>query len=107
MANGLARAGRLSASDLAWRRHTNARLEELYGDPTVLAPECYDQVAHPGARSWFRERATTLIEETQAYLALLDRYCIGWVELRTTSPGRVTYADEVQGVAVPYSYPAD
>ncbi len=39
------------------------------------------------------------------YLALLDRYDVAWVELRTTSPGRVTYADDVQIVAVPLTYP--
>ncbi|MBF4607405.1 hypothetical protein [Curtobacterium sp. VKM Ac-1393] len=35
------------------------------------------------------------------YLDLLDRYRIPWVELRTTSPGHITYEDEVQIVATP------
>jgi len=29
------------------------------------------------------------------------------VELRTSSPGRIVYADEVQAVAVPFGYPED
>ncbi len=40
-------------------------------------------------------------------LELLDRYDVRWVELRTNTPGRITYEDDVQVVAVPFSYPDD
>lgn len=38
---------------------------------------------------------------TRDYLALLDRYSVGWMELRTSTPGRVTHEDIVHVIAVP------
>jgi len=38
---------------------------------------------------------------TRGYLELLDIYGIGWVELRTKTPDRITFQDAVQIVAVP------
>jgi len=32
---------------------------------------------------------------------------VPWTELRTRTPGRITYEDDVQVVAVPYTYDAD
>lgn len=107
LANGLARQGRLSAKDLAWWRDANARLTAAYADPATVAPECYDPELNPGARAWFKLPPTPPLEMTRDYLTLLDRYGIGWVELRTTSPGRVVYEDDIQVVAVPYTYEAD
>lgn len=62
---------------------------------------------NPGARAWFKESAVDLIEFTQTYLRLLDLHDIPWVELRTSRPGRITYEDDVQLVAVPLRYPED
>lgn len=107
LANGLAEEDRLSAADLTWWQDANARAHQSYVDPTTVSPGCYDVAINPGARSWFTESADDLIEMTHAYLQLLDRYSVPWVELRTAHPGRVTYEDDVQLVAVPLQYPED
>ncbi|WP_196073129.1 VOC family protein [Nakamurella alba] len=107
MANGLAQEGMLSPADATWLREANDSANEAYPDPTTVAPDCYDRTTNPGARSWFRAYATLLLDMVPPYLDLLDRYGIGWTELRTSSPGRITYQDEVQVVAVPQSHPAD
>ena len=67
----------------------------------VRKGDCIDAEINPGARSWFTETARELLEMTRGYLELLDIYGIGWVELRTKTPGRITYQDAVQIVAVP------
>jgi hypothetical protein len=59
----------------------------------------------PARGAWFRESATELLALAAGYLRLLDRYDVPWMELRTSSPGRIVYADEVQVVAVPFGYP--
>ena len=107
LANGLAWGGLLSAEDHAWWAAENARGDALYADPSHVVPGCYDREANPGARAWFKETAVDLIALTAAYLRLLDRYDVPWVELRTASPGRVVYEDDVQVVTVPFTYPAD
>ena len=107
LANGLAAEGRLSPRDRAWWVGANPRCDELYPDPSGADPRCYDPVANPGARSWFKAAATDLLTVTADYLALLDRYGVPWVELRTAWPGRVVYDDAVQVVAVPYRHPDD
>ncbi|ROS23978.1 hypothetical protein [Cellulomonas sp. PhB150] len=100
LANGLARDGRLSDDDRRWLRESNARCDAAYTDPTTVVPECYDRTAHPGARSWFKTTAGHLLDLTAPYLDLLDRYGVAWVRLTTDDPGRVTYEDDVQVVAV-------
>lgn len=107
LVNGLRDEGLLSPRDIAWVRTSNRRAHELYADPTSIVAECYDPVVNPAARSWFRASATDLIEFAKEYLDLLDRDNVAWVEVRTASPGRVTYADDVQIVAVPPTSPTD
>ena len=107
LANGLAADGRLSPADRAWWEATNRQCDELYADPSTLGSRCYDPVVNPGARAWFRASAAAPLAVTAGYLAVLDRYGVPWVELRTDSPGHIVYQDDVQVVAVPYSYPND
>nr|WP_076694660.1 hypothetical protein [Tersicoccus sp. Bi-70] len=106
MANGLARSDALSVADATWLADANRSMEAAYADPTKLVPSCYDPALHPGARSWFKVDAVRLLRLTEDYLALLDRYDVRWTELRTRHPGRVTYEDDVQVVAVPFVHPA-
>jgi hypothetical protein len=106
LANGLARDHRLTPEDAAWLRASNDRANTDYPDPSSIVADCYDPVANLGARAWFRASATELLELTGAYLDLLDRYGVPWVELRTHTPGRITYEDDVQVVAVPLSHDA-
>ncbi len=89
-----------------WRA-ANARANQEYLNPTTVRSDCYDAVINPGARAWFKESAIELIEFTHTYLQLLDRHDVPCVELRTSSPGRVTYEDGMQLVAVPLHYPED
>lgn len=107
LANGLRDARLLGDDDAAWLREANARMTATYVDPTTVAPDCYDPVLHPGARAWFRATALPLLLLCEPYLALLDRHDIAWMEVRTATPGRVTYEDDVQVVAVPHAYPDD
>lgn len=107
MVNGLGRTGRLTPDEETWCRATNALLDRAYPDPSTVDPECYDPALHPGARSWFRPSATDLLELTEGYLLLLDRHGLPWTELRTTSPGRITYQDEHQVVAAPWAFADD
>ena len=107
MANGLAREGLLTPADHAWWAAENDRGDQLYPDPSTVDPACYDRTLNPGARAWFKDTATELIAVTAEFLALLDRYGVRWVELRTASPGRITYEDGVQVVAVPHEHAAD
>jgi hypothetical protein len=88
MTNGLLRAGLLSDADEEWVREENARGELAYTDPSSVVLDCYSPTTNPGARSWFRSEARELLAMTSGYTALLDRYGISWVELRTERPGR-------------------
>lgn len=107
LANGLRDTGRLTDTDRRWLAAANERAEGMYVDPSSVEPGCFDDIRHPGARSWFRTGAADLLTMSAEYLDLLDRYGVGWVELRTDRPGRTTYQDDVQIVAVPLAYPAD
>ena len=107
LVNGLATDSLLSPEDAAWVRSSNDRATAVYPDPTTVVADCYDPVVNPGAGSWFKSSARDLLDLTREYLELLDRYGVRWVELRTTTPGRITYEDDVQVVAVPYAYPDD
>jgi hypothetical protein len=107
LANGLAWGGVLTPDDHAWWAAENQRGDELYTDPSTVDAACYDRALNPGARAWFKDTASDLIALTAAYLSLLDRYGVPWVELRSASPGRILYEDAVQVVAVPYTYTAD
>jgi hypothetical protein len=107
LANGLRDTGVLTDADRRWLTAANRRADGLYTDPSTVQPECFDEVRNPGARSWFRTDATDLLAMSAAYLDLLDRYDVAWMELRTVHPGRITYEDDVQIVAVPLAYPVD
>lgn len=107
LVNTLGRQGRLTPEDTAWWRAANARMTAAYPDPSTVVPGCYDQQTHPGARAWFKVGSAAPLAATGEYLDVLDRYGVGWVELRTAHPGHVTYGDDVQVVAVPYTYEAD
>jgi putative hydrolase of the HAD superfamily len=101
LANGLARAGTLAPEDHAWWRHSNDWCDAAYPDPSATHPMAYDKTVNPGAKAWFKSTAVHLVDKTREYLELLDRYGVGWVERRTTAPGKVVYEDDVQVVAVP------
>jgi len=103
LANGLRLSGLLSAEEGEWMDAANARASESYADPRSVDPDCYDRDINPGARAWFRATAADLLAFTGDYLALLDRHDVPWQELRTRTPGRIVYADDVQVIATPHT----
>lgn len=58
LVNGLGRADRLTPPEGAWWRAANRALSELYPDPAVADPTCYDPALNPGARAWFTSPAS-------------------------------------------------
>lgn len=103
----MASENRLSSQDAIWHRAANDRANTLYVNPTLVVANCFDPIVNAGARSWFIDTAGELLEMTQGYLDLLTRYGVGWVELRTSTPGRITYQDDVQVIAVPPTHADD
>jgi hypothetical protein len=104
LANGLRDEGRLSEEELAWIAAANAHMNAAYADPSTVVADCYDRTLNPRARAWFRVGSVDLLGITRDYLALLDRHDVPWHELRTRTPGRIVYADDVQVVAVPHTH---
>lgn len=102
MTNGLRDAGLLTPADEEWVRWENAHGEAAYTDPSTVVADCYSPRTNPGARSWFKGEAYELLAMARRYAALLDRYEVPWVELRTTRPGRLVFEDAMQVVAVPF-----
>lgn len=101
---GLAIGDVLSTADRQWWDRAVARSYELHVEPTAVDPRCYD---HPAARSWFRDTADDLLSLAREGCEVLDTYQVPWVELQTPRPGRITYADQVQVVAIPFTFADD
>lgn len=101
---GLRESGRLDERDAAHAAELVARSYALHVEP---APEHFR--TDPPALSWFRtdvepaERATALRALADDVVALLRSHGIACREVRSTDPGRITYSDDVQVVAVPPS----
>jgi hypothetical protein len=102
LANGLARSGRLSAADWAWWRASNDWFDTAYRNPATVDPTLFDKSRYPITTCWFTSAAEHLLCRVPGYLALLDRYRIGWTELRSADPGRIRYSDDDQVVVTPY-----
>lgn len=105
MANGLREGSLLGGDDAAWLLAAKSQANAAYADPSTVIADCYDSELNPGARSWFKAEAVSLLEMASEHLGLLGRYGVPWVELRTSTPGRIVYEDSVQVVAVPHRYP--
>lgn len=101
LANGLARKGILSAQDWTWWRKANDWYDAAYVHPSAVDATVYDPAVNPLSRAWFKASAHHLLDRVPGYCDLLDRYGIGWEEVRTADPGKIIYEDEVQIVAVP------
>ncbi|WP_020521487.1 hypothetical protein [Catelliglobosispora koreensis] len=96
LANGLARSGKLSAEDWKWWRANNDWLDAAYADPGKVDATLFDKSVNPHVTCWFKDSAGHLLERVPGYLALLDRYDVAWVEVRSSDPGVVLYEDDVQ-----------
>ena len=101
--NGLARGGRLTEEQEAFRRTNNAWYDAAYTDPSKVDPTVYDRTINPGAAAWFKAEATHLLDRVHGYLAILDAHGVEWRRLDSDDPGRVIYEDADQVVVVPRS----
>jgi hypothetical protein len=100
--NGLAWAGRLTPEQYTfWRTHN-----DWYHATMSLPPaEAYEPKINRGATAWFRSTAERFLEPVPGYLSILDAHGLGYVEMRSDSPGRIAYEDDFQVIAVPERLP--
>lgn len=100
LANGLARAGKLSESEYQQWKETNQLLDRAY-----LAPEIYNQLPDDALTSWYIENsAPHWLDSMEFYTDLLDAYETPWREVRSANPGEIVYRDDVQIVVRPFSH---
>ncbi|MEW2636045.1 hypothetical protein AB0903_31495 [Streptomyces sp. NPDC048389] len=101
--NSLAREGKLTAEQEAFRRSNNSWYNAAYTDPSTVDPTVYDHEINPGAAAWFKPSATHLLERVPGYLQVLTAHGVECQLLRSADPGRVIYEDDVQVVVVPHA----
>ncbi|MBQ0997750.1 MULTISPECIES: hypothetical protein [unclassified Streptomyces] len=104
LVNNLAREGRLSEEQEAFRRLNNKWYDAAYTDPSTIDPTVYDDEVNPGAAAWFKPSATHLLARVPGYLEILAAHGVDCQVLRSTDPGQVVYEDDVQIVVVPYGH---
>ncbi|MFI8287720.1 hypothetical protein EAO71_21930 [Streptomyces sp. ms191] len=102
LVNTLAREGRLSTEEEAFRRVHNSWYDAAYPDPSTVDPTVYDRTTNPGAAAWFKPSATHLIERVTGYLEILRAHGVDCRTRHCADPGRIVYEDDVQIVVVPY-----
>ncbi|MFJ7018924.1 hypothetical protein ACIQUW_11300 [Streptomyces sp. NPDC101117] len=103
LVNNLAREGRLSEEQEAFRRRGNRWFDAAYTDPSTVDPSVYDDTVNPDAAAWFKPSATHLLARVPGYLEILSAHGVECRLLRSADPGRVVYEDDVQIVVVPYA----
>lgn len=102
LVNTLAREGRLTPEQEAFRRAGNDWYNAAYPDPSTVDPTVYDPEVNPGAAAWFKPSATHLLERVPGYLEILAAHGVDCELVRSADPGRVVYEDDVQVVVVPH-----
>ncbi|WP_233621643.1 hypothetical protein [Amycolatopsis sp. WAC 04182] len=100
LVNGLARAGRLTVEQEAFRRANNDWYDANFINPAHTDPRVYDAEVNPGAAAWFKATARVFIERVDGYLAILETHGIPCETVRSANPGRIVYEDEYQVVVV-------
>jgi hypothetical protein len=101
LVNVLGRHGMLTPAEETFRRENNAWYDAAYPDPCTVDPSVYDRQLNPGASSWFKPTATTLLRRADGYLAILSAHAVAWQQVASPAPGRVVYEDEFHLVALP------
>lgn len=102
LVNTLAREGRLSDEEEAFRRANNRWYDAAYTSPSTIDPTVYDDTINPLAAAWFKPSATHLMERVSGYLRILTAHDVECRMIVSADPGRVIYEDGVQIVVVPY-----
>ncbi|MED7922640.1 hypothetical protein SMD20_00215 [Nonomuraea sp. LP-02] len=101
LVNNLAKQGRLSDAEEAFRLENNAWYEANFTDPATVDPTVYDRAVNPEAAAWFKASAGHLIRRVPGYLAILAAHGVECVRLESADPGRIIYEDDDQVVVVP------
>jgi len=100
LVNNLARAGRLTAEQEAFRRTNNDWYDANFINPAHTDPSVYDAEVNPGAAAWFKASAHVFIERVDGYLTILEALEVPCETVRSANPGRIIYEDEFQVVVV-------
>lgn len=102
LVNGLAKAGKLTVEQEAFRRENNDWYDAAYANPTTLDPAVYDTTVNPGAVAWFKVTAERLVSRVDGYLEILRAHGVTCETVRSADPGKIVYEDDEQIVVVPY-----
>ncbi|WP_037308987.1 hypothetical protein [Amycolatopsis orientalis] len=100
LVNGLAKAGRLTAEQEAFRRANNDWYDANFINPAHTDPSVYDVDVNPGAAAWFKATAQVFIERVDGYLSILETHGIPCETVWSADPGVIVYEDEYQVVVV-------
>ncbi|MFC3450355.1 hypothetical protein [Amycolatopsis speibonae] len=100
LVNNLARAGRLTVEQEAFRRANNDWYDANFINPAHTDPSVYDAAVNPGAAAWFKATARLFIDRVDGYLAILETLEVPCETVWSTNPGRIIYEDEYQVVVV-------
>ncbi|MER8072117.1 hypothetical protein ABTZ59_27845 [Streptomyces sp. NPDC094034] len=100
--NTLAREGKLTAEQEAFRRGNNSWYNAAYTDPSTVDATVYDHEINPGAAAWFKPSATHLLERVPGYLQVLAAHGVECQLVRSADPGRIIYEDDFQVVVIPH-----
>ncbi|WP_394360254.1 hypothetical protein [Amycolatopsis sp. SB7-3] len=100
LVNRLARAGRLTGEQEAFRRMNNDWYDANFTNPAHADPSVYDAEVNPGAAAWFKATARVFIDRVDGYLSILDTHDVPCETVWSANPGQVVYEDEHQIVVV-------
>ncbi|MER6664346.1 hypothetical protein ABT256_07345 [Amycolatopsis japonica] len=100
LVNGLARAGRLTVEQEAFRRTNNDWYDANFTNPAHADPSVYDAEVNPGAAAWFKATARVFIDRVDGYLSILETHDVPCETVWSANPGKVIYEDEHQIVVV-------
>ncbi|MGW7619685.1 hypothetical protein ACWGLG_28335 [Streptomyces antimycoticus] len=104
LANGLARAGRLSAEEHRFWRAGNDWFNANFANPSEVDPSVYDPELNPGAVAWFKTTAPELIARVDGYLKILALHDVACERIESSNPGKIIYEDPDQVVVTPRAH---
>ncbi|MEU1941366.1 hypothetical protein ABZ554_02635 [Streptomyces sp. NPDC020125] len=104
LANGLARAGRLSDEEHRFWRAGNDWFNANYANPSDVDPSVYDPELNPGAVAWFKATSLELIARVDGYLKILALHEVACERIESSNPGKIIYEDPDQVVVTPWPH---
>lgn len=103
LVNTLAKQGKLTPEQEAFRRTNNDWYDAAYRNPSLVDPAVYDREVNPLAAAWFKPSAVHLFDRIPGYLEILAAHAIPCHLVTSNDPGRIIYEDADQIVVVPPS----